>query len=1023
MMNGGMLLWITEVALLGSIHSLGVDCSDKTECDDRYNCWGDEEFFVFDCSNRALRKPPQDIPDNVTHLNLSNNAFSEISKDHFSSLMEVRFLNLSSNNLRKLEHGIFSDLRNVTNLDFSYNKLQEIPDGLFANMTMLNNLNAAGNQIEKITRESFRGMGPNVTVLNLFRNSISVLEEDLFTDIVLTDTLDISRNSIEELPPRLFHTNNVSHSVKEIYLNSNKLRIIKSQTFRGLSELKTLCLFGNQISVIEIDAFLGIGINSVIYLFQNNLSDIRAFSFNNKNISQVHLYGNNIRHISRTALSGLATNTLVLLSCENIEELASTAVEIECVNSNNPPSINTSRRTATTFSRSGFKCEEGYEGNFSCRPCSPGYFGNGKGKCEECPPGGYYQDELGALGEDPTKLGCKQCPNGTFVIDGLGTGIDKCQVCPEGTIASMSAGFRACFCENQHGRVNRFELCALCSTKGINCSGQDYQFLDPGFYWNWDFDGANITQYKAFAENLRNETKHFDRSTTEYTGDMPKVYECPRKESCENKEDNLNGSCAPGYTGRFCLKCRNEFYSVLGNCFPCPETFFVIMEYLGILSLAIAFYMIILSQYKKNRSCPQNERNFTDVVVSRTKIVLGFYQVVGPFFTSLHSISWEGGWYPIGKVISVVNVNILSIFVHPQCLNKKLVLDPSLKFIIGMAVQVTILVAPFTFYCFCKFYLRYTQRRAVPQTNTSVTSQAEVIKSRLQTFVVAALYVTYLPICNIVFQLYPRGCRTFCWDKEDSHCVSVLRADYDVSCGKLELYQYFAAVGTVVYVVAGPVVISFLLWKFRRLPTSNDELSRPTSTFLTYGDKEEIGTLGKSENVDRPDVRPEFPVWLHFLSENYKSEFWFWESIDLTRKVTHIMLITLLGWEQKTTSFITVSMSVFFMTVHVRYFPMRDTFDQRLQVLVSLAVILTNVVVTAVVVPEGHERDISRYLILLNMVILVIITVEIIFRFMRHVIKPHMRPRMSSSVFTFRGIRRIRSDQQTTPLLVNKCIN
>ncbi|PIK47388.1 hypothetical protein BSL78_15749 [Apostichopus japonicus] len=74
------------------------------------------------------------------------------------------------------------------------------------------------------------------------------------------------------------------------------------------------------------------------------------------------------------------------------------------------------------------------------------------------------------------------------------------------------------------------------------------------------------------------------------------------------------------------------------------------------------------------------------------------------------------------------------------------------------------------------------------------------------------------------------------------------------------------------------------------------------------------------------------PTYLKFLTENYKEQFWFWEILELGRKVGQTMLITLLGWEDALTKLFTIGTSVLFLSLHVKYSPMKSPFEQHLQV-------------------------------------------------------------------------------------------
>ncbi|PIK43600.1 hypothetical protein BSL78_19541 [Apostichopus japonicus] len=106
------------------------------------------------------------------------------------------------------------------------------------------------------------------------------------------------------------------------------------------------------------------------------------------------------------------------------------------------------------------------------------------------------------------------------------------------------------------------------------------------------------------------------------------------------------------------------------------------------------------------------------------------------------------------------------------------------------------------------------------------------------------------------------------------------------------------------------------------------------------------------------------PTCLKFLTENYK-EFWFWEILELGRKVGQTMLITLLGWEDALTKLFTIGTSVLFLSLHVKFSPMKSPFEQYLQQF-SLIAIFLNILVAAVPVAVQYQATLSTLLILLD---------------------------------------------------------
>ncbi|PIK51298.1 hypothetical protein BSL78_11818 [Apostichopus japonicus] len=103
----------------------------------------------------------------------------------------------------------------------------------------------------------------------------------------------------------------------------------------------------------------------------------------------------------------------------------------------------------------------------------------------------------------------------------------------------------------------------------------------------------------------------------------------------------------------------------------------------------------------------------------------------------------------------------------------------------------------------------------------------------------------------------------------------------------------------------------------------------------------------------------------------HKDQFWYWEIVEITRKVSQTCIVILFGWGSSLSIFITIFLAVIFFTLHASFSPMKDKFEQQLQLLSLLAIFL-NMLMVAV---PAYETDflfvkgaITFILIFLNIV-------------------------------------------------------
>lgn len=557
--------------------------------------------------------------------------------------------------------------------------------------------------------------------------------------------------------------------------------------------------------------------------------------------------------------------------------------------------------------------------------------------------GGFYQDDVG-------RLDCSICKEGTFVNHSRGNSSDDCELCPEGTDLERKAGHRACFCKMNYARTHRFQGCSLCLEEGLNCS-QDFKSLQPGYYWDWTFPGANSKDYSNFAFYLQNDSLRYNETDMRYSLRIPKVHKCPQPSSCENREsysaEGIEGRCKDGYRGWLCSKCQKKFYSVLSSCLPCPRKIWIILEVLAVLILGVGVYLLIRWQNNKHKRSMVSERSILDKISSQMKIVLGFYQVVGELFESFHDVTWVGPLQFVGQIISILKLNILRIVIVPHCYSEKLYINVKSQFVIGLSFPIALLLVLASLFYVWKLYSK------VRKTDDISYQEAKLqrFKERLLTLALLLLFITYPPTCDVIFKLYPGACKTFfIYENDTSVNITLLRSDFDLHCETLTTYHLLAYVATVFYVALLPCVFFVLLRVYckkeyktvlndanscdnrenidnNETNTENDEESIRTND--TYVD--EILFTRSSINCDNYG-HGQIPVWIKFLCENYKAEFWYWEIIELARKVMQTVLVTLLGWEDTLTKLLTIGTSVMFLTLHAKLSPMKSHFEQRLQV-------------------------------------------------------------------------------------------
>ena len=590
---------------------------------------------------------------------------------------------------------------------------------------------------------------------------------------------------------------------------------------------------------------------------------------------------------------------------------------------------------------------------------------------------------------------------------------EDCKVCPTGTDKTRFAGFRACPCLENYYRADRFGSCQQCPSKGINCS-MEYQKLKGGFWWTWNFDGNETTgniqmsKYINFVVNILTFEDCYDRTTTGYVGILPRPIACPRgNESCpviwtgQEVTYGINSTCGKGYDGWLCTQCSYGFYSWFDYCVPCPKPWQLVLEAICFLIVGFLFVAITVWDFKRQ---DQENRSLIDTLVARFKIVLGYYQLTGAIFSSIHNIHWPEKIANLGSLYKALELNMFKFLAKPRCIADVFQLNIYSEFQIGVVFCSSVVLLPLLFYAanYTKAFYRF---RELPLPEP-VGGKLKKLKEKCYFFVVLLLFITYLSMSQVVFGLMPAACQEFCVAANGSYCYQKLRSDYSIDCGSRhhKAYQISAYI-TLTYVIGFPLFTLMLIFAY--YPKSKDMLQidddsvctdltetlEPASPTIQVEDNRstdeqaefdmgEITPLvhpSSTTNGRNIDKSPQVlnPLFIRFLCENYKPRYWFWEIIELSRKVLQTILVVLYGSRNPLTLGASIVLSVVFAVIHAYFKPIKDRFEHWLQMLSLMAIFFNLLSAVILMIPYDdtfgyRETTMTVFIILINVSVVIL---------------------------------------------------
>ena len=484
-----------------------------------------------------------------------------------------------------------------------------------------------------------------------------------------------------------------------------------------------------------------------------------------------------------------------------------------------------------------------------------------------------------------------------------------------------------------------FDKCYKC-VGGLQCK-DDYASLKSGYWWKWRSE-TRKDRYMDFIKNLQLSLPLLGAEDVRYPYPIPTAYRCPIEESCIG---GLDSPCKPGYEGPLCAVCSSGYYKQLQTCKQCPSKKWIV----GQLSIVVAIVLIIigvLTWTRKRNPKKDDDFSIIDKFLSKVKIVIGFYQVTYGLLETFSYIDWPDSLQVIGKYSEVLQMNVLQIApIH--CLLQGLQADAFVSLFVMMAINAAVIGLSGVAYGIRKVLILSSTSMTNGEKSKKLSETKEFVYRNMFFF----LYATYLNTCSMTANVLPLTCRTLCQDENEEFCTKYLKADYSIKCrGPRYNHAIIAAYISATYIIAIPVASFIALWKQRRVILATED----------------------SETALNGEPGMEMITGLSFLFESYKPRSWFWELVEMSRKVILTSGLILVGEESRSYIGLTWIIAGMYGILFCWMKPIQDGFENRMMS-TSLAVTVFNLAIGAVsrIPAENVSSSSEPYMegVILNMLV------------------------------------------------------
>ena len=923
------------------------------------------------------------LPREIERINLSNNNMSQITKNHFAHFTNMRRVEASGCSLKVIEPNSFNNLTKLFEVSLPYNDLRYLPDGLFTFNTKLQSLYLDDNKLETFNVSKL-GL-KSLLEIKLGENKIRTFD----IRAIKPNYVRLSNNNIQRIDNSLFNDN---PNINEMALNNNNIQYISPNIFSNISRLSLLLLHNNKLTKLPSDLFKGMRINSIV-VQNNHISELKGAFLGMIGLPKtLVLTGNKeLAYLNGTEFKLLPNSSTIFITCatlRGIKNIKDLHAKVKCTPHSDLEIPSLSFRG---FSCNGYQCSRSKPPyRYFCRACKRGYhsFCHGttdrRGICVKCPPGSFYQDQQASVE-------CKTCRPGQYVPPERSPGISAsdCQTCPMGTNTAIVAGTRACSCLLGYSRQYRFGPCHECKEDGFNCT-LDYPTLKDGYWMTWQGTNAPITNnsnihsvhfhnnkkmrhsnkitcehvYLAFIENLDTTDDTYDRKTMHFNCQMPLPIKCPMRGSCVG---GTHPTCTPGYAGVLCAVCERGYNRHFNHCVQCPQRVWAIIQFIGYIAIFVILCLIISLTDKIKIEYSQDHRTFADIILSSLKILIGFYQILISIIHAFSNVHWPSN---LKKGINIFQYLQFEIITLPslRCINQDWRIDAVTEFWIVLITIFTIPIIALMYYLIKSVYIYF--KCVTP----SDAKTRRYICGRNCTKVIALfLFVTYPLISTKFLQILPISCNSFCTVKQGKvcmHSLSYLRIDYSIPCLTMSDNKLTLIIGYTC--IAIPLVLPLILFMLLRVYGPGRQpirkhrtILQPIIDVLDTNDEDNHSSpthfqISPSNDQLVPGISTDriLTSALKFSYENYHTHCWYWEVIEMARKLVMTTSAVLFLGHTKIGLSCTIIISMIFTILHAVIKPLKSSFENAAQLL-SLTLVPLNLAIAAVLQSQDtHNQSI-----------------------------------------------------------------
>ena len=443
-------------------------------------------------------------------------------------------------------------------------------------------------------------------------------------------------------------------------------------------------------------------------------------------------------------------------------------------------------------------------------------------------------------------------------------------------------------------------------------------YFTDGYFVDWHVINSSVSRYLKFIENINTIGRIYDTTFSNMTGLFPQAHRCLTLLAC--KIHNFTTKCVKGHKGFLCADCIEGYHNDGNVCSICPSKKETTIHISVTIVLLILLLLLVIALVLMKSDKEQLNR-----LLSYAKICINYFYFSSKMYSIMTFIDWPNSMRKFINFLKWFEFNPLVLLSVTCWLSKFTVYD---SFTYFMSINGCIVLMAVISVC----SLRLGNCLGVLRRKMSKRYQKSLIAIAF-----VSIFFLYPPTSISIVQLLPVACKAHYLSFPDQFEVFYFMQDPALQCftayhRKIITYVYMS----LIYVLGIPVAIPIVIWYLRR------RFSRKAMVCLAKGDNNDQEVLEEhschiSDAEDKANenlsISRDIYDGLQFFYGNYKDQYFFWESFEMTKKMFLAAIAVFIGERSYTSIALLIMFSGVFAVLHAHFQPIANTVEHFLQLL------------------------------------------------------------------------------------------